>query len=86
MANVLKMAKVHSIQTLHARGWSQRRIARVLGVHRETIARYLRLAESGAHASPDSLNSPDQNRPNPPAGSELCGASGSGSPTTSTAG
>ena len=28
MANVLKMAKVHSIQTLHARGWSQRRIAR----------------------------------------------------------
>ena len=39
MANRLKMAKVHSIQTLHARGWSQRRIARELGVHRETVAR-----------------------------------------------
>jgi transposase len=41
MANRLKMAKVHSIQTLHARGWSQRRIARALGVHRETVARYV---------------------------------------------
>jgi hypothetical protein len=34
MANVLKMAKVHSIQVLHARGWSRRRIARELGIHR----------------------------------------------------
>lgn len=32
MANRLEMAKVHSIQTLHARGWSQRRIARELGI------------------------------------------------------
>jgi transposase len=69
MANQLKMAKIHSIQTLHARGWSQRRIARELGIHRETVARYLRIAEHGPRASPDSLNSPDQNRPNPPAGS-----------------
>ena len=37
MANRLKMAKVHSIQVLHARRWSQRRIARELGVHRETV-------------------------------------------------
>ncbi|MBK8915101.1 MAG: helix-turn-helix domain-containing protein [Phycisphaerales bacterium] len=41
MANRLKMAKVHSIQTLHAAGWSQRRIARVLGVDRGTVARYV---------------------------------------------
>ena len=27
MANVLKMAQIHSIQQLHAAGWSQRRIA-----------------------------------------------------------
>ena len=59
MANRLKMAKVHSIQTLHARGWSQRRIARALGVHRETVARYVQCAGS---VDP-------QNRPNPPTGS-----------------
>ena len=49
MANVLKMAKVHSIQVLHARGWSQRRIARELGIHRETVARYVQLAEGLEH-------------------------------------
>ena len=37
MANVLKMAKVHSIQTLHARGWSQRRIARELTQGQRTL-------------------------------------------------
>ena len=41
MANQLKVAKVLSIQALHARGWSQRRIARELGIHRETVARHL---------------------------------------------
>ena len=70
MANVLKMAKVHSIQTLHARGWSQRRIARELGVHRETVARYVQLPEHRPRAGPDSLIWPGQNRPNPPTGSE----------------
>lgn len=59
MANRLRMAKVHSIQTLHAQGWSQRRIARALGVDRETVARYV-------HAAATEL----QNQPNPPAGSD----------------
>jgi transposase len=36
----LKMAEISSIQTLLQRGWSQRRIARELGVNRETVARY----------------------------------------------
>ncbi|MBP7748016.1 MAG: IS21 family transposase [Phycisphaerae bacterium] len=58
MANRLKMAKIHSIQTLRAQGWSQRRIARALDVDRETVARYVRAA-----AGP-------QNQPNPPTGSE----------------
>ena len=40
MANQIKEAKVLSIKTLHERGWSQRRIARELGVNRETVARY----------------------------------------------
>ena len=41
MANQLKVAKVLSIKTLHSRGWSQRRIARELGIDRETVARHL---------------------------------------------
>ncbi len=79
MANQLKMAKVHTILTLRARGWSYRRIGRELGVHRETAARYARLAEappksdSGDGADQDQPNLPArlgvQNRPNPPTGS-----------------
>ena len=42
MANVLKMAQIHSIQQLHAAGWSQRRIASELEIDRGTVARYLR--------------------------------------------
>ena len=43
MANQLKVAVVHAIIGLLAQGWSYRRIARELGVHRETVARYDRL-------------------------------------------
>jgi hypothetical protein len=42
MANRLKMATIDSLQTLHQRGWSIRRIARALGIHRDTVARHLR--------------------------------------------
>lgn len=58
MANVLKMAKIQSIQQLHASGWSQRRIARELGIDRGTVARYLQ-------PSP-----PDPKPAIPPTGSE----------------
>ena len=51
MANHLKMAQVHAIQVLRTRGWSFRRMARELGVHRDTVARYVRLAEAGAEPS-----------------------------------
>jgi transposase len=44
MANQLKMATLDSIQTLHQRGWSMRRIAQALGIHRDTVARHLRQA------------------------------------------
>jgi transposase len=40
MSNRLKMADISAIQTLLERGWSQRRVARELGVNRETVARY----------------------------------------------
>jgi transposase len=48
MANRLKMAEIHAILTLRTRGWSYRRIARELGVHRETVARYVALARAPA--------------------------------------
>lgn len=44
MANRLSVAKMHSILTLDHRGWSQRRIARELGIDRETVARHLRVS------------------------------------------
>ena len=42
MANQLKMADIQCIMTLRSRGWSRRRIARELGVDRETVTRYVR--------------------------------------------
>jgi transposase len=42
MANVLKMALIESILSLHAQRWSQRRIARELEIDRETVRKYLR--------------------------------------------
>ena len=57
MANELKMAKVHSILTLHQQGHSYRRIAELLGVHRETVARYVHQASKPAKAPPGSIES-----------------------------
>src|SRR5215207_7638185 len=58
MANLLKVVMVETIVSLHNRGWSQRRIARELGIDRETVARHLRLA------------APDSNPAKAPIGSE----------------
>ena len=44
--NQLNVSLQHSIMTLAANGWSHRRIARELDIHRETVGRYLRLADS----------------------------------------
>ncbi len=46
MANILRMAKVQAIIGLLEKGWSYRRIARELGVHRQTVARYDRLRKT----------------------------------------
>jgi len=40
--NRLAVSLQQSIHTLHARGWSARRIARELGMHRETVGRELK--------------------------------------------
>jgi len=41
MAYRLKMALIEAIVSLKARGWSNRRIARELGVDRDTVSRQL---------------------------------------------
>ena len=48
MANQLKMALAEAIVALWRRGWSFRKIARELDVHRETVSRYVRLHREGA--------------------------------------
>src|SRR5258708_11157130 len=45
MSNVLKVSLQTTIHSLHDHGWSRRRIARELGIDRETVGRYLRLAK-----------------------------------------
>jgi transposase len=59
MANQLKMAEVQAILALARSGWSNRHIARQLGVDRETVGRHLRLSSQGdskpASAPPGSI-------------------------------
>jgi transposase len=45
MSNVLTVSLQATIYSLHERGWSRRRIARELGIDRETVGRYLLLAK-----------------------------------------
>lgn len=52
MSNRLSMAKINSIETLHASGHSNREIARLLEINRKTVNRYVRklkehLAQNG---------------------------------------
>ena len=51
MGNHLKMAKVNAILTLHARGWSNRRIARELGIDRDAVSRHVRGASDNSKAA-----------------------------------
>ena len=50
MANRLKMADVQSILLLHSQGWSRGRVARELGVDRETVSRYVQLDQQSSTA------------------------------------
>src|SRR5271157_3700479 len=45
MSNSLRVSLQTTIYSLHDRGWPRRRIARELGIDRETVGRYLRLAK-----------------------------------------
>jgi transposase len=53
--NQLKMDIRESIITLTGGGWSQRRIARELGINRETVAKYRREARAEAQPNPAPL-------------------------------
>jgi transposase len=50
--NRLKMDIQHAISSLSRNGWSQRRIARELGIDRETVARYRKLARQAEQPKP----------------------------------
>ena len=54
MSYLIKVATIDIILSLHRRGWSQRRIACELDLNRETVARYLKQAES----TPKPANAP----------------------------
>ena len=66
MANQLEMAMLNAILTLKQRGWSQRRIARELGINRETVAKYVNL--------PDVCPKPATNAPTGSEGSKPANA------------
>ncbi|MBN2217595.1 MAG: winged helix-turn-helix domain-containing protein [Pirellulales bacterium] len=51
MANRLNMAKIQAIEQLQALKWSQRKIARELGIDRGAVARHLRRLENDSKAA-----------------------------------
>ncbi len=63
MANQLKMVDVVSILTLHARGWSCRRIARELGVDRDAVRRHVKLSAAGADTPVGGVQPPGVSKP-----------------------
>lgn len=58
MANRLKMATIQAVLQLHAQQWSFRRIARELHIDRETVSRYVRLAEAKPANAPTGSDAP----------------------------
>ena len=85
MSNRLSMSKIHSIETLHQSGHSNREIARLLGVDRGTMNAYVRrlksqnrpdpqmaepgLAEVSVEEQSGSETGSDENQPDPQTGS-----------------
>jgi transposase len=53
MANELTMAEISAILTLHKSGRSKSEIGRMLGIHRETVAKYISQQEGPKPAEPD---------------------------------
>lgn len=70
MANYLKMTKVSAILTLKQQGWSQRRIARELGIHPDTVGKYVRLSRQGPKQDEAPIGSAVSKQVKAPTGSE----------------
>ncbi len=68
--NQLNVSLQHSIDTLAAKGWSARKIARELGIHRETVGRYLHPVAKPAILPTGSLETSESKPANVPAGSK----------------
>lgn len=51
MANCIRMGMKQSILVLRQQGWSYREIAKRLGLHRETVSRYVRESQAAGAAS-----------------------------------
>ena len=82
--NELNVNLQHSISTLAGNGWSNRRIARELGINRETVGKYLLLARpKPAISTPGSESDPNSNPAIPTSGS---GPPPDSKPAISTAG
>jgi transposase len=83
MSNLLTMAMVQSILSLYAQGWSQRRIARSLGIDRETVRRHVQDRSKPANAPVGSAMADDASNPaKAPIGSAVPEATHQGSPPT----
>jgi len=61
--NQLNVSLQHTILTLTAGGWSRRRIARELGLNRETVGKYVRLAEAKPAKVPTGSNGEEEPKP-----------------------
>jgi len=72
MANRIKVAIASSIIVLRRQGWSFRKIAQTLGVHRETVSRHVRLHEAeskpATNPPPGNVGDVGSKPANPPAG------------------
>ena len=51
MARRLKMAEINAIEGLLLKGWSHRKIAKAVGVDRETVSRYSKLMAERSNAA-----------------------------------
>ena len=63
MANQLKMAMINAIRILQERGWSKRRIARELGIDRETVGRYVSQWSNSSKPATEAPTGSDDSKP-----------------------
>jgi transposase len=61
MANRLKMAMIETILRLHRQGWSNRRIAKELGIDRDAVSRHIRQALANSKAAKAPTGSEEAN-------------------------